>query len=128
MRKENQINLSILKMQSLTDTNGRQHPDSRIWWVALWEERLDRVDGEGEGHDGDCRRSHLEMMMIVMMVVVVVMVVMNDGEGERHDGDRRRPHHNALHPKTHEGQKPPKGDHDVRVVSSWTKKLSLRIE
>ena len=52
MRKENQINLSILKMQSLTDANGRQHPDSRIWWVALWEERLDRVDGEGERHDG----------------------------------------------------------------------------
>ena len=92
MRKENQINLSILKMQSLTDTNGRQHPDSRIWWVALWEERLDRVDGEGERHDGDCRRSHLEMMMIVMMVVVVVIVVMDDGEGERHDGDCRRPH------------------------------------
>ena len=81
-------------MQSLTDANGRQHPDSGIWWVALWEERLDRVDGEGE----------------------------------RHDGDRRRPHHNALHPETHEGQKPPKGDHDVRVVSSWTKKLSLQIE
>ena len=71
-------------MQSLTDANGRQHPDSGIWWVALWEERLDRVDGEGE----------------------------------RHNGDRRRSYHNALHPKTHEGQKPPKGDHDVRVVSS----------
>ena len=63
-------------MQSLTDANGRQHPDSRIWWVALWEERLDRVDGEGERHDGDGCRPHLEMMMIVMMVVVVVMVMM----------------------------------------------------
>ena len=73
-------------MQSLTDANGRQHPDSRIWWVALWEERLDRVDGEGERHDGDCRRPHLEMMMIVMMVVVVVMVMMDYREGERHDG------------------------------------------
>ena len=60
-------------MQSLTDANGRQHPDSRIWWVALWEERLDRVDGEGERHDGDGCRPHLEMMMIVMMVVVVVI-------------------------------------------------------
>ena len=62
-------------MQSLTDANGRQHPDSRIWWVALWEERLDRVDGEGERHDRDRRRPHLEMMMIVMMVLVVVMMV-----------------------------------------------------
>ena len=125
MRKENQINLSILKMQSLTDANGRQHPDSRIWWVALWEERLDRVDGEGERHDGDCRRSPLEMMMIVMMVVVVVMVVMvmmDDQEGERHDGDCCRPHHNALHPETHESQKSPKRDHDVRVVCSWRRR------
>ena len=80
-------------MQSLTDANGRQHPDSGIWWVALWEEWLDRVDGEGECHDGDGCRPHLEMMMIVMVVVVVmvvmvvvVMVIMDDGEGERHDG------------------------------------------
>ena len=81
-------------MQSLTDANGGQHPDSGIWWVALWEERLDRVDGEGE----------------------------------RHNGDRRGPHHNALHPETHEGQEPPKGDHDVRVVSSCNKILNFRIE
>ena len=63
-------------MQSLTDANGRQHPDSGIWWVALWEERLDRIDGEGERHNGDRCRPHLEMMMIVMMVVVVVMMMM----------------------------------------------------
>ena len=63
-------------MQSLTDANGRQHPDSGIWWVALWEERLDRVDGEGERHDGDGCRPHLKMMVIVMMVVVVLMVMM----------------------------------------------------
>ena len=117
-------------MQSLTDANGRQHPDSGVWWVALWEERLDRVDGEGERHNGDRCRSYLEMMMIVMMVVVVVvmMVMMDDGEGERHDGDRRRPHHNALHPETHEDQEPSKGDHDVRVVSSCNKILNFRIE
>ena len=42
--------------------------------------------------------------------------------------NRRRPHHNALHPETHEGQEPSKGDHDVRVVSSCNKKLSLHIE
>ena len=65
-------------MQSLTDANSRQHPDSRIWWVALWEERLDRVDGEGERHNGDRRRPHLEMMMIVMMVVVVMLEVVQN--------------------------------------------------
>ena len=82
-------------MQSLTDANGRQHPDSRIWWVALWEERLDRVDGEGERHDGDGCRPHLKMMVIVMMVVVVVvvvvvlMVMMDAGLTTMHSTQRR---------------------------------------
>ena len=43
---------------SLTNTDGCQKPDSGIWWVALWEERLDGVDGEGERHDGDRRGPH----------------------------------------------------------------------
>ena len=51
-----------------------------------------------------------------------------DGEGERHDGDRCRPHYDALDPQSHECQEPPKGDHDVGIVSSWMNSISTLIE
>ena len=46
------------------------------------------------------------------------------GEGERHDGDRCRPHYDAFDPQSHERQEPPKGDHDVGIVSSWMNSIS----
>ena len=36
----------------LTDADGGQKPDRRVGRVAVREERLGGVHGEGEGHDG----------------------------------------------------------------------------
>ena len=42
----------------LTDANGSQKPDTLIWGIALWEERLCRINGEGERNDGLGTRPH----------------------------------------------------------------------
>ena len=39
------------------DAHGSQQPDWAVGGVALREERLGRVHGEGEGHDGDRGRT-----------------------------------------------------------------------
>ena len=46
----------------LTDADGRQHPDAVIRGLALWEDELDAVLGEGEGHDGDGAGPHYEAL------------------------------------------------------------------
>ena len=43
---------------SLTNTDGCEEPDGGIRWLALWEERFDGVDGEGESNDGNRSRPH----------------------------------------------------------------------
>ena len=46
----------------LTDADSRQHPDAVIRGLALWEDELDAVLGEGEGHDGDGAGPHYEAL------------------------------------------------------------------
>ena len=38
---------------NLTYADGGKHPDAVIWGLALREDELDAVLGEGERHDGD---------------------------------------------------------------------------
>ena len=46
----------------LTDADGSQEADRRVGRVAVREERLGGVDGEGEGHNGLATGPHYDAL------------------------------------------------------------------